>query len=831
MNTKVACGMIVKSDDEADMLRRCLNTVAPYVDAIFITVTQNPHIKIEAICKQYGANLDIRPGEFNIAIGKKEVVWIKNFLKYEPTVKEGDILFNFGAARQANLEFIPDEFHWLFWIDCDDILRNGEFLKTAADEAYANNVEALFLNYIYQADIENNEIKRIVIQHLRERLVRIDGDYRKVYKWIGMIHETLIQQRETNKVEDPKLDILHLSNMERFNEALQRNLKILEYEIYNTKGADPRPIYYLGKAYFDVKTAETDERAEDLMRMYLAPNDHQRNMSGWAEERAQAWEYLAELMRTKGEHNNSAKCLMNSLIEFPQNPSTFFNIALTCMLKEQWENARFWTIMGTYVPSVRSTLVSNPRDEETRALEVIYNCAIHTNRIDEAFNACRKLVDMYPNDQAIQQQWGFINDARVIRDATKNYMWMVSYLNQIGEGDKVKALLNATPSTLSDNPLVVRLQQDLNPPRIWGDDEIAIYCGGQWTGWSPKGIENPQNTFVGGSEEAIIYLSQELAKQGWKVTVYADPGNDEGEYNEVNWQPYYRCNKHDKFNILVYWRAIGMVDIPTEAKKKYLWCHDVQNPAEFTKERLEKLDKIIVLSKAHRDNLPDIPDDKFIISTNGYYEHFPDIKPKNNAHWCLYTSSYDRGLEHLLTIWPDVKAEVPDAQLHVFYGWQLFKQFFNGNPERMAWLRKIEELMKVDGITHHGRVPQTDIEKWYKKCGVFAYPSHFYEINCISAIKAQLWGAVPVTTTTGALATTVQYGIKIEGDIWDPDIKEKYKQALIKALKDEKWQEEQRKLMMPWARENFSWTKVAEEWTKQFKKEVPNALSGTSGEV
>ena len=81
------------------------------------------------------------------------------------------------------------------------------------------------------------------------------------------------------------------------------------------------------------------------------------------------------------------------------------------------------------------------------------------------------------------------------------------------------------------------------------------------------------------------------------------------------------------------------------------------------------------------------------------------------------------------------------------------------------------------------------------------------------------------------MATTFQYGIKIEGDIWDPDIKEKYKQALIKALKDEKWQEEQRKLMMPWARENFSWTKVAEEWTKQFKKEVPNALSGTSGEV
>ena len=43
-----------------------------------------------------------------------------------------------------------------------------------------------------------------------------------------------------------------------------------------------------------------------------------------------------------------------------------------------------------------------------------------------------------------------------------------------------------------------------------------------------------------------------------------------------------------------------------------------------------------------------------------------------NNKLCIYGSSYDRGLEHLLKLWPDVIKEVPNAQLRIFYGWILF---------------------------------------------------------------------------------------------------------------------------------------------------------------
>lgn len=820
--SKIALGMIVKSDSEVDNLKRCLDSIAPFVDGIYLTVTQKPYKKLQKLANQYGANIDIRPGEFNYKVPQKEVAWLKKHFKYDPLLKEGDTIFQFSKARNTNLDLIPDEYDWFFWMDADDVLINGESLKNLADNALAQGSEAVFLNYLYEVEFdEQRKIKNVIIQHLRERLVRIKGDYRKTWKWIGNIHETLVQQRETKKDENKEIEVLHISTKERMLKALDRNRRVLEHDIYKTEGKDPRPLYYLGKAYFDLHTKESQERAKELMLEYLSPEGHESNMSGWREERAQAWEYLGEIYREQGEVNNSIKALHNSLIEYPQFSSTYFSLALSSMVKEDYDTARFWAIIGSKVPPSKTTLVSNPRDLESRAYEIIYNAGIKTNRVDEAWAACQRLKELFPNNPLIDEQWRFISETRELRDQLKNYAGLVNYLSVSGQQSKLKALLQATPQQLEGNPVIEKLRQDLFPPKDWLKNEIAFYCGPQFTPWDGSSLEGKGENFVGGSEEAVIYLTRELAKIGWKVVVYSDPSK-EGVYDGVEYLSHYKFNPKDNFNVLVYWRGISWVDMNCKAEQTYIWCHDVLNPAEFTKERLEKITKIIVLSKAHRENLPEVPDDKFIISSNGYFEHNPKEKLINNSKWCVWTSSYDRGLENLLNIWEDVIKEVPDAQLHIFYGWKLFSHFYRGNPERMAWMRKMEDLMQQKGITHHGRVGQPEMESWYKKCGIWAYPSHFYEINCISAIKAQLWGAVPVVTNHAALKETVQYGKKLDGEIMEnfalsPKLLKKYKEELILALKDEEWQKEQRKKMIPYAKDKYSWKEVAEFWNAEFK--------------
>lgn len=190
----------------------------------------------------------------------------------------------------------------------------------------------------------------------------------------------------------------------------------------------------------------------------------------------------------------------------------------------------------------------------------------------------------------------------------------------------------------------------------------------------------------------------------------------------------------------------------------------------------------------------------------------------NNTNKVIYTSSYDRGLEHLLKMWPDVKKAVPKAELHIYYGWDLFKRFYGDNPERMDWMNRMNEMMGQDGVTDHGRVPQDVLHKEMKKCGIWAYPTHFGEISCISAMKAQALGCVPVVINYAALETTVQHGIKVDGDVYDPEVSHNFKNELINLLKSPEKQKEIRTPMVEWARKHFTWANVAKQWDKEFKK-------------
>jgi hypothetical protein len=76
-------------------------------------------------------------------------------------------------------------------------------------------------------------------------------------------------------------------------------------------------------------------------------------------------------------------------------------------------------------------------------------------------------------------------------------------------------------------------------------------------------------------------------------------------------------------------------------------------------------------------------------------------------------------------MWKDIKKEIPDATLDIYYGWKLFQSFYANNPERMKWKANMEKLMQQDGITEHGRVSKSELIKAQKECGIWAYPTHF----------------------------------------------------------------------------------------------------------
>lgn len=198
-------------------------------------------------------------------------------------------------------------------------------------------------------------------------------------------------------------------------------------------------------------------------------------------------------------------------------------------------------------------------------------------------------------------------------------------------------------------------------------------------------------------------------------------------------------------------------------------------------------------------------------------------------HKLCYLSSYDRGLQYLLYIWPDIKLKFPDATLDICYGWDLFDKAFGNNPERMMWKDSVNTLMQQEGIRHHGRIGRKELSDVRKSCGIWAYPTDFTEINCMTALECQSDGVVPVVMnpksltdgelTYTALDETVGSGVKVDGNIKDVETQKEYLKQLLDLMGDEKkWKEESKKAVE--FSKQFVWDKISDKWINVFQEEV-----------
>jgi glycosyltransferase involved in cell wall biosynthesis len=175
-----------------------------------------------------------------------------------------------------------------------------------------------------------------------------------------------------------------------------------------------------------------------------------------------------------------------------------------------------------------------------------------------------------------------------------------------------------------------------------------------------------------------------------------------------------------------------------------------------------------------------------------------------------YFSAYYRGLECLLNMWPEIRRGVPNATLDVYYGWESWVGLEGEDDFYHRMCAKFEEL-KSEGVTVHGRVSHEELAKAMKEIQVWAYPTEFQEIHCITALKAQEAGCYPVVTAVGALKETVQCGDKIRTQkIYTDQYKqEKFAAAVISALKEKKTG-----TPVP----NVDWADVAKQWDAVIKE-------------
>ena len=186
-------------------------------------------------------------------------------------------------------------------------------------------------------------------------------------------------------------------------------------------------------------------------------------------------------------------------------------------------------------------------------------------------------------------------------------------------------------------------------------------------------------------------------------------------------------------------------------------------------------------------------------------------------HKIFWGSSYDRGIQNLLFIWPDILSEYPKAELHITYGWDLFVKGYQNNAERMSWKESVDQLIDQKGVIHHGRVGKDELQSIRKECGIWAYPTSFTEINCITALECQRDGVVPIVTSVAALKETVGSGVKIEEDIQTQEGIDKFKEELLSMMGNaKKWNTESKKAVK--FSKKYDWENIAKDWKVEFDK-------------
>ena len=294
------------------------------------------------------------------------------------------------------------------------------------------------------------------------------------------------------------------------------------------------------------------------------------------------------------------------------------------------------------------------------------------------------------------------------------------------------------------------------------DYDIVYLTGGFSIIWDP--IDHK----LGGSEQAVIQLSENWIKLNKKVCVYGNFLQDKN-VNGVEYVHWTKFPFNRKFKILILWRKHGILFLLNNLVKynKLIidfhdnFCYTIADlDSQLLYNLFNKVTKFNFKSNYHKKcfieflnhkNIPQLPENKYNIIVNGIrIDKFLNTKILNDNNDLIrqqyrfcYCSSYDRGLENILTnIWPIIYKNQPLSELHVYYGMDyIFDDNFKNN---------MKLLLSQEGVMDHGRQPMEIIirEKYLSNFHLYINES-IAEIDCISIKESLVTGCIPIISNFG----------------------------------------------------------------------------------
>jgi glycosyltransferase involved in cell wall biosynthesis len=728
------------------------------------------------------------------------------------------LINDFSNARTRSFQLATKK--WCFWVDADDIIDGAENLHKIISEyeASGNTSDVAFLfKYEYSYD----ESGRSTCTHYRERLISNVNSFH----WYGKIHEVLVPNDGANvqMIQREEVVFKHQRQYSTKTPEPGRNLRIMRKYFEEIGGNDARQMYYLG---LECANAGLFDEAIQHLSKYI-------DISGWDDERVMACLKIVEIYQGLAQYENGLKWGFKA-IEIKENwfecyfavAKMFYFMALKGGSNEAkyWQKCAHFAKLGLTYPTTQTLLFINPNDRDIEVHRYLNMALNKLGDVKGALDSAEEGLKNNENDPFLKTNkklyQNFLSRNQIVLGV--NDLLNNGEINQSGK-DTIISIINSYPvaaHTTNVNPIDVA--SEINKLIIKNNDnplDIVFYAGNGIEEYTPETIKR---TGIGGSELMLCEMTKRLAALGHKVRVYNSCGNGEGTYDGVQ---YFKTEKYGNLDcdVLIASRDCRAIDdaYAIKAKLKLIWVHDlcINN---YKNEIVLKADKVLALSNFHKQflmNLHNLNSEHIITTRNGLDPtRFENKNIKRNRFKCISSSSPDRYLPILLHIWPRIKQQVPQAELHICYGfknWEYAAQWDKGQADLIVHLKNKLEEMKSIGVVFHDRLSQDQLANEFLSAGCWLYSNWFSETFCISAVEAQAAGLRVITSPIAALNEVVaDRGTLISGEWTSQDYQDRFVDATVIALLKE--DDSDRETIQNYVKQHYSLDILADEWSDMF---------------
>lgn len=322
---------------------------------------------------------------------------------------------------------------------------------------------------------------------------------------------------------------------------------------------------------------------------------------------------------------------------------------------------------------------------------------------------------------------------------------------------------------------------------------------------------------LGGAEQALICVTEELARRGHVVSVY-NSTEEPGIYSGVIYFNSSDFDPSEELDVFVLFRNPYKNIQIVNAKQKIFWSCDQFTSGNYALDIFPYVDKTIAISEYHKSYLSErymIEQDKiFAIDLGVRKQDYSGLRVQKKPYSLLYCSVPDRGLFHLSKIFPLIQYLVPEANLTITSSYALWGK---GIPDGVEYFKSLFDGM--ENVEYLSAVPRSELVKIQARSEILAYPNQpvngLTELFGISVAECQYVGCLPVCTPLGGLATTLLRGsVEIEGLPQDEGYYDMFISRVIDLLTNIRELRALQKIVSEGASEIFDYGIIASEWER-----------------